>query len=339
MLTIGGVPCNEAALFVWLLRKVQQGRLTAFDIRELDQRFRPSVDDWIFNLWVNHRLRLTGQDLLGLAGVCATPVPTPPPPPPTPEPPPVPIIGLASQEQSLDAIRSVFGDGLFRVAACLACWESRNGHPSCPPDTLCNLALNRASGTRGLFQIHPIHRAALIAAGIIRGLDDLYDPHVNARAALFLYRGRGGWGDWEAWNVGLCQDSGRENPCVSLHAGPLPPSQPPIRDGTLVTHAGSGGRVWVISGGRRREIVMLRTPGDVFAACGYDLGDIWVFPRGRVLAQPVGAPVTGVPCPFGAPRGELPLPGGGGAPLLLGLAAILGVGAVAVAARARQRMP
>ena len=54
---------------------------------------------------------------------------------------------------------------------------------------------------------------------------------------------------------------------------------------------------------------MLRTPGDVFAACGYDFFLIQTLPRDRVLAMPAGTTVTGPPdCPFGTPVAPPPPP-------------------------------
>lgn len=81
-----------------------------------------------------------------------------------------------------------------------------------------------------------------------------------------------------------------------------PPGPVPIANGTLVTYDGSGGAVWIIDGGKRRAIVMLHTPGDVFAACGYNLNAIQSFPQAQVLAMPAGADVVGPPdCPYGNP--------------------------------------
>jgi len=45
------------------------------------------------------------------------------------------------------------------------------------------------SGDRGLFQINSVHDDRLMAAGIIRSKEDLFDPVVNARAAFFLSGG------------------------------------------------------------------------------------------------------------------------------------------------------
>ena len=59
-------------------------------------------------------------------------------------------------------------------------------------------ALNSAdsnNGSRGLFQINGVHQTWLIKEGYIRKLDDLYDPAINIRAALHLWRIVG----WSAW--------------------------------------------------------------------------------------------------------------------------------------------
>jgi len=59
-------------------------------------------------------------------------------------------------------------------------------------------ALNSAdsnNGSRGLFQINGVHQTWLIKNGYIKKLDDLYNPDVNIRAALHLWRIVG----WSAW--------------------------------------------------------------------------------------------------------------------------------------------
>jgi hypothetical protein len=50
---------------------------------------------------------------------------------------------------------------------------------------------------RGLFQISSLHTSGLIASGIIRNEDDLYDPETNVRAAKWVYD-RQGLGAWTA---------------------------------------------------------------------------------------------------------------------------------------------
>ena len=60
------------------------------------------------------------------------------------------------------------------------------------------LALNSKdsnNGSRGLFQINGVHQTWLIKEGYIKKLDDLYNPDVNIRAALHLWRMVG----WSAW--------------------------------------------------------------------------------------------------------------------------------------------
>jgi hypothetical protein len=61
-------------------------------------------------------------------------------------------------------------------------------------------ALNEADsngGSRGLFQINGVHKSWLIKEGYIKKLDDLYNPDVNIRAALHLWRIVG----WSAWKM------------------------------------------------------------------------------------------------------------------------------------------
>ena len=54
-------------------------------------------------------------------------------------------------------------------------------------------------GSRGLMQINGVHKAWLIEAGIITQLDDLFNPDINLRAALHLYRMVGNsWLPWKA---------------------------------------------------------------------------------------------------------------------------------------------
>ena len=66
-------------------------------------------------------------------------------------------------------------------------------------ESACNpLALNAKdsnNGSRGLFQINGVHQTWLIKEGYIKKLDDLYNPDVNIRAALHLWRKVG----WSAW--------------------------------------------------------------------------------------------------------------------------------------------
>jgi len=60
------------------------------------------------------------------------------------------------------------------------------------------LALNAKdsnNGSRGLFQINGVHQTWLIKEGYIKKLVDLYNPDVNIRAALHLWRMVG----WSAW--------------------------------------------------------------------------------------------------------------------------------------------
>ena len=84
------------------------------------------------------------------------------------------------------AIRRAFPDHAQRMALCVAWRESRY----LPHVT------GRA-GERGLFQIHPVHRAWLG-----RRWAHLYEPAANARAARDLQR-RAGWGPWTT--AGACR--------------------------------------------------------------------------------------------------------------------------------------
>jgi hypothetical protein len=52
-------------------------------------------------------------------------------------------------------------------------------------------------GSRGLLQVNGIHERWLIEAGIITQLDDLFNPDINLRAALHLYRMVGN--SWSPW--------------------------------------------------------------------------------------------------------------------------------------------
>jgi len=56
------------------------------------------------------------------------------------------------------------------------------------------------SGDRGLFQINYVHDKNLIDAGIIRTRADLFDPVINAQAAMFLYKRSGN--NFNAWTAG-----------------------------------------------------------------------------------------------------------------------------------------
>ena len=50
-------------------------------------------------------------------------------------------------------------------------------------------------GSRGLMQINGTHKRWLLETGYINSLDDLYNPDINLRAALHLWRMVG----WSAW--------------------------------------------------------------------------------------------------------------------------------------------
>ena len=54
-------------------------------------------------------------------------------------------------------------------------------------------------GSYGLMQINAQHKAWLMQTGLITGLDDLFNPDINLRAALHLYRMVGNsWSPWAA---------------------------------------------------------------------------------------------------------------------------------------------
>jgi len=50
-------------------------------------------------------------------------------------------------------------------------------------------------GSRGLMQVNGVHKSWLLDTGFIKNLDDLYNPDINLRAALHLWRMVG----WSAW--------------------------------------------------------------------------------------------------------------------------------------------
>ena len=52
-------------------------------------------------------------------------------------------------------------------------------------------------GSRGLMQINGVHKRWLMDTGYINSLDDLYNPDINLRAALHLWR-MVGWSAWAA---------------------------------------------------------------------------------------------------------------------------------------------
>lgn len=66
-------------------------------------------------------------------------------------------------------------------------------------------AFNRGDGhggSRGLMQINGVHTKWLIRKGIIRSVDDLFDPAANLRAARAVWKLQG----WHAW-------TSRRHPC------------------------------------------------------------------------------------------------------------------------------
>ena len=63
----------------------------------------------------------------------------------------------------------------------------------CDPTTY--NAKDSNGGSRGLMQINGVHKRWLMETGYINSLDDLYNPNINLRAALHLWRMVG----WSAW--------------------------------------------------------------------------------------------------------------------------------------------
>ena len=62
-------------------------------------------------------------------------------------------------------------------------------------------AKDTAGGSYGLLQVNGQHKDWLMQTGFITSLDDLFNPDVNLRAALHLYRMVGNsWSPWAATN-------------------------------------------------------------------------------------------------------------------------------------------
>jgi hypothetical protein len=60
-------------------------------------------------------------------------------------------------------------------------------------------ALDTAGGSYGLLQVNGQHKAWLLETGYITSLDDLFNPDINLRVALHLYRMVGNsWSPWAA---------------------------------------------------------------------------------------------------------------------------------------------
>jgi len=68
-------------------------------------------------------------------------------------------------------------------------------------ESRCNpMAFNKQdsnNGSRGLMQINGVHKRWLMETGYITSLNDLFNPDINLRAALHLYR-MVGWSAWAA---------------------------------------------------------------------------------------------------------------------------------------------
>jgi hypothetical protein len=113
-----------------------------------------------------------------------TPATTAPPrPAPAPAPPPPPG-STATPEQVQAIIRAVWPDELEDKAIEIARRES-TFRPTA-----------RNSCCYGIFQIYwSVHQGWLAGLGITSA-EQLYDPTLNARAALALYQRAGGWGPW-----------------------------------------------------------------------------------------------------------------------------------------------
>ena len=81
-------------------------------------------------------------------------------------------------------IRDVWPDDLEEKALEVA-WRESNYRPTA-----------KNSCCYGVFQMYwSVHRSWLGTIGITSA-DQLYDPTLNARAALALYERSGGWGPW-----------------------------------------------------------------------------------------------------------------------------------------------
>ncbi len=114
-----------------------------------------------------------------------TPSPTTTAPPTTsPPPPPPPPASNASAAEVQAIIRAVWPDELEERALQVA-WRESNYIPTAK--NFC---------CYGVFQIYwSVHQGWLADMGVTSA-EQLYDPTVNARAALVLYQRAGGWGPW-----------------------------------------------------------------------------------------------------------------------------------------------
>ncbi len=98
--------------------------------------------------------------------------------------PPPPSVATASPDQVEAIIRAVWPDELEEHALEIA-WRESN-YVSTAKNSCCY----------GLFQVYwSVHQAWLDDLGVTSP-DQLYDPTINARAALALYERSGGWGPW-----------------------------------------------------------------------------------------------------------------------------------------------
>ena len=97
---------------------------------------------------------------------------------------PTPSVRSYSQAESVAIIREIWPDELEERALAIAWRESNHKHTA------------RNSCCHGLFQIYfNVHKGWLKDLGITSS-SHLYDPYLNARAALTLYMRAGGWGPW-----------------------------------------------------------------------------------------------------------------------------------------------
>lgn len=104
--------------------------------------------------------------------------------PPAPATTAAPVQRSYTQAESVAIIREVWPDELEEKALAIAWRESNHQHTA------------RNYCCHGLFQIYfNVHKGWLKDLGITSAAN-LYDPHLNARAALTLYMRAGGWGPW-----------------------------------------------------------------------------------------------------------------------------------------------
>lgn len=141
----------------------------------------------------NARTVLFAGRTVCLPANASTPTTPPPPPPPTTAPAPTttrppatvpPARQNWTQAEVVAIIRQVWPDHLEEKAITIA-WRESNHRPGV-----------RNFCCFGLFQIYfNVHRSWLRTMGVTSA-EQLYNPLVNAQAALTLYNRAGGWGPW-----------------------------------------------------------------------------------------------------------------------------------------------